>query len=173
VRSCFASITMMLFSAGCGSPAASTPAAVPTPTPLIDSITLASSEPPTGGVVHAGLPNPAQSLDAGVTTGLTMRFSVVSAVDRAAKLQVYLVTGADSVCLTNAAPVDVPSAPLVNLTAGVAQTVTVTQFLLTSECWYPGVITKGAARLVAPSTVGTSTPAFYETQFPVAYTVVQ
>ncbi len=162
---------------GCGSqkatPPTPLPTPAPTPTPPIDSVVLATSVPPPGGIVHTGLTNPASSLEAGVTTGLTMNFSVASAVDRAAKLQVYLTTAANSTCLTNAAPIDVPTAPLVHLSAGVVQTVTVRQLLLTSECFYPGLITTATARLVPPSAVGTGQPAFYETRFAVQYTVVK
>jgi len=176
-RAVAASIMMAWFAGGCGGHGATTPTPVltpvPTPTPPINSIAVVSSVPAAGNVVHTGLPNPARSLNAGVTTGLTMTFMVASAVDRAAKLQVMLMTAGNSVCLTNAAPVDLPPAPLVHLAAGMPQTVSIRQLLLTSECWYPGVVIKGTARLVPPSAVGVGQTPFYETQFAIQYTIVQ
>jgi hypothetical protein len=161
---------------GSGTPASPvTPVAtpVPTPTPPIDSIEFASSVPSPGAVVHTGLPDPAATLNGGVTTGLTMTFVVASAVDRAAKLQVYLDGAGSNVCLTNAAPVDIPPAPLVQLTAGTPLPVTVTEFLLTSECFYPYLVTHATARLVPASAVGVDQAPFYERRFALDFTVVE
>jgi hypothetical protein len=169
------SIIVVALWAGCGGGGTPTAPATPvaTPTPPIDNIEFASSVPSPGGVVHTGLPDPARTLNGGVTTGLTMTFVVASAVDRAAKLQVILAGAGSSVCLTNAAPVDVSPAPLLHLTAGAPQAVTITRLLLTSECFYPNHVTKATARLVPPSAVGTGQPAFYEKHFTLEYTVVQ
>jgi hypothetical protein len=128
------------------------PAPTPTPTAAIDKIGFVSSAPPPGGVIHTGLPDPASTRASGVTTGLTMTFSVTSAIDRSARLQV-------------------PAAPVAELRSGVAVSVTIRELLLTSVCRYPNAINLVTARLV-PASGSDQTP-FHEERFSLEYSVIR
>ena len=142
-----------------------TPTPVPTPTPPIDDFGTVGSEPASGGVIHTGVsPN-------GVTTAFKLTLSVASAADRMANLQVFLEGPQNGVCLEDTAPDGRPSAPDVELKAGVPVTVTIERWRVTSVCGYPNSVTSLTARLM-PSPDIFATP-IYEERFAVQYTVTQ
>jgi hypothetical protein len=144
---------------------APSPTPVPTPTPPIDDFAIVGSEPAPGGVIHTGTsPN-------GVTTAFTLTLSVASAADRMANIQVFLVGPQNGVCLEDTAPDGRPSAPDVELKAGVPATVTIERWRVTSVCAYPNSVTSLTARLM-PSPDIFATP-IYEERFAVQYTVTQ
>jgi hypothetical protein len=144
---------------------APTPTPVPTPTPPIDDFAIVGSEPASGGVIHTGVsPN-------GVTTAFRLTLSVASAADRMANLQVFLEGPQNGVCLEDTAPDGRPSAPDVELKAGVPVTVTIERWRVTSVCGYPNSVTSLTARLM-PSPDIFATPIYAE-RFAVQYTVTQ
>jgi hypothetical protein len=141
------------------------PTPVPTPTPPIDAFAIVSSEPANGGVIHTGTsPN-------GTSTAFKLTLSVASAADRVANIQVFLVGPRNGVCLENVAPDRRPTAPDVDLKAGVPATVTIETWRVTSVCGYPNNVTSLNARMM-PSPDISGTPIFERT-FAVQYTVTQ
>ena len=142
-----------------------TPTPAPIPTPPIDDFALVGSEPSPGGVIQTGvLPN-------GVTTAFTLTLSVASAADRMASLHVFLEGSSNGVCLEDMAPDGRPSAPDVELKAGIPVTVTIERWRVTSVCAYPNSVTTLTARLM-PSPDILATP-IYEEHFAIHYTVTQ
>jgi hypothetical protein len=157
---------------GHGSPSAPTtpaptptPTPVPTPTPPIDDFAIVGSEPASGSVIHTGV---SQN---GVTTAFKLALSVASAADRMANIQVSLEGPQNGVCLEDTAPDGRPSAPDVELKAGVPVTVTIDRWRVTSVCGYPNSVTRLTARLM-PSPDVFATP-IYQESFAVQYTVTQ
>ena len=142
-----------------------TPTPVPTPPPVIDDFSIVSSDPAPGGVIHTGVsPN-------GTTTAYTLTLSVASAADRTANIQVFLEGPQNGVCLEDIAPDKRPSAPDVELKAGVPVTVTIGTWRVTSVCNYPNSVTSLIARMM-PSPDIFATP-IYEERFAIQYTVVR
>lgn len=138
---------------------------VPTPTPAIDDFAIVGSEPPSGGIIQTGVsPN-------GVTTAFKLTLSVASAADRLANIQVFLESPQNGVCLEDTAPDKRPSAPDVELKAGVPVTVTIEAWRVTSVCNYPNSVTSLTARLM-PSPDIFATP-IYEERFAVQYAVTR
>lgn len=169
-------IACMFLAGACGGGAASpawpaptppppTPTPVPTPTPPIDDFAIVGSEPASGGVIQTGTP------PNGVTTAFRLTLSVASAADRTANVQVFLEGPQNGVCLEDTAPDKRPSAPDVELKAGVPVTVTIETWRVTSVCAYPNSVTSLTARLM-PSPDIFATP-IYEERFAVQYTVTQ
>jgi hypothetical protein len=142
-----------------------TPTPVPTPTPAIDDFTIVGSEPPSGGVIHTGVSSN------GVTTAFKLTLSVASAADRTANIQVFLEGPQNGVCLEDTAPDKRPSAPDVELKAGVPVTVTIETWRVTSVCFYPNSVNRLTARMM-PSPDIFATP-IYEESFAVQYTVTR
>jgi len=141
------------------------PTPIPTPTPPIDAFAIVGSEPANGGVIHTGTsPN-------GTTTAFSLTLSVASAADRQANIQVFLVGPQNGVCLEDIAPDKRPSAPDVDLKAGVPVTITIGTWRVTSVCGYPNNVTSLVARMM-PSPDIFATP-IYEKTFAVQYTVTQ
>lgn len=144
---------------------APTPTPVPTPTPPIDDFTILGSDPAAGGVIHTGVsPN-------GVTTAFNLTLRVASAADRTANIQVFLEGPQNGVCLENTAPDKRPSAPDVELKAGVPVTLTIGEWRVTSVCNYPNSVTSLTARMM-PSPDIFATP-IYEERFAVQYSVAR
>jgi hypothetical protein len=167
-------VACLLLAVGCGGgpalPSAPTtptptPTPVPTPTPAIDDFAILGSEPASGGVIHTGVQSN------GLTTAFKLTLSVASAADRTANIQVFLEGPQNGVCLENTAPDKRPSAPDVELKAGVRATVTIETWRVTSVCFYPNSVTSLTARLM-PSPDIFATP-IYEERFAVQYTVTQ
>jgi hypothetical protein len=167
-------VACVLLAGACGdgytSPAgpttpAPTPTPVPTPTPPIDDFAIVGSEPASGGVIHTGVPSN------GVTTAFKLTLSVASAADRMANIQVFLEGPQNGVCLEDTAPDKRPSAPDVELKAGVPVTVTIETWRVTSVCFYPNSVNRLTARMM-PSPDIFATP-IYEERFAVQYTVTQ
>ena len=144
---------------------APTPTPVPTPTPPIDDFVILGSDPAAGGVIHTGVsPN-------GVTTAFKLTLSVASAADRTANIQVFLEGPQNGVCLEDTAPDKRPSAPDVELKAGVPVTVTIGEWRVTSVCNYPNSVTSLTARMM-PSPDIFAKP-IYEERFSVQYAVTR
>jgi hypothetical protein len=142
-----------------------TPTPAPTPTPPIDDFTILGSEPAPGGVIHTGVsPN-------GTTTAFSLTLSVASSADRTANIQVFLEGPQNGVCLEDTAPDRRPSAPDVELKAGVRATVKIDTWRVTSVCNYPNSVTSLTARMMpSPDIFGTP---IYEERFSVQYSVVR
>jgi hypothetical protein len=141
------------------------PPPVPAPTTPVDDFAIVGSEPASGGVIHTGVQSD------GVTTAFQLTLRVASAADRTANLQVFLDGPQNGVCLEDTAPDKRPSAPDVELKAGVPVTVTIGAWRVTSVCFYPNSVTGITARLM-PSPDIFATP-IYEERFAVQYTVMR
>jgi hypothetical protein len=141
------------------------PTPTPTPTPPIDDFAIVGSVPPPGGVIHTGVsPN-------GVTTAFQLTLSVASAADRQANVQVFLEGPQNGVCLEDVAPDKRPTAPDVDLKAGVWVPVTIGTWRVTSVCSYPNRITSLTVRMM-PSPDIFATP-IYEERFALQYDVTR
>lgn len=169
-------VACVLLAGACGSgytsPSAATAAApapaptpVPTPTPPIDDFAIVGSDPASGGVIHTGV----SSND--VTTAFKLTLSVASAANRTANIQVFLEGPQNGVCLEDTAPDKRPSAPDVELKAGVPVTITIDTWRVTSVCFYPNNVTSLTARMM-PSPDIFATP-IYEERFAVQYAVTR
>jgi hypothetical protein len=148
-------------------PTSSTPAPtpIPTPTPPVNDFSIVSTDPPLGGVIQTGVsPN-------GVTTAFRLTLSVASNADRQANVQVFLEGPQNGVCLEDTAPDKRPSAPDVDLKAGVPVTLTIDTWRVTSVCFYPNHVTTLTARMM-PSPDILATP-IYVKHFAVDYSVTR
>ena len=106
-----------------------------------------------------------------VTTAFKLTLSVASAADRMANIQVFLEGPQNGVCLENTAPDKRPSAPDVELKAGVPVTVTIETWRGTSVCFYPNNVKRlTAPRMPSPDIFATP---IYEERFAVQYTVTR
>jgi hypothetical protein len=86
-------------------------------------------------------------------------------------VQVFLESPQNGVCLEDVAPDRRPSAPDVELKAGVPVAVTIGTWRVTSVCFYPNTITRLTARMM-PSPDITAKP-IYEEGFAVQYAVTR
>ena len=107
----------------------------------------------------------------GLTTAFKLTLSVASAADRTANIQVFLEGPQNGVCLEDIAPDRRPSAPDVDLKAGVPVTVTIQTWRVTSVCFYPNNVTSLIVKMM-PSPDIFATP-IYQERFAVQYTVTQ
>jgi hypothetical protein len=148
-------------------PAAPTPAPtpIPTATPPINDFSIVSTDPPQGSVIQTGV-----SPD-GVTSAFRLTLSIASNADRQANVQVFLEGPQNGVCLEDIAPDKHPSAPDVDLKAGVPVTLTIDTWRVTSVCFYPNHVTTLTARMM-PSPDIFATP-IYEERFAVDLTVTK